>query len=324
MGLGPPDTRGSSIDPWTLRPTARLGAIQGEEEDCVMPMTRRRRLLVLPALGLLTLVLLGAASATSPVTPMPGELILTEAQQAQALGGMPAEERERLQAVFDDPEAFLPVAYTRAFYRVVPDGQGGERVEQVGSYEDPKSQLRIPSTLTAASSGTGGAYDLYISVAVWRTSTTGVYEWGIESYFDWRGSNGADFCNQNVDRFGTSWAGDLYLSSDNWNGKYNTIDGVTNDLDLYRSDATPNEGVGWAFHEWKPWVQTSCVQADWGRAAAYIRETSWAGRTDNVVHRYFHTKGTTSYSLSFYNASITITPGDSNQWSAAAYADFSH
>lgn len=280
----------------------------------------------------LALVILGSTSASpataraTPLVPMPGERILTEAQQARALEGMPAAERERLEVIFDDSANYLPVAYTRAYFAVVTNADGTTALQQVGSFDDPGSNLRIPSgpttsTTSASTSGTGGNGDLYMSVAVWRTSTPGVYEWGIENYFQWNGISNMDPCNAVEESFGTSWAGDLYLYSDNWTGWW-YFD--PSSVYMYRSDATPNEGVGWSFAEWQPWA-TSCDHVRQGRAAAYIRETSWQGRTDNVVHKYVHTKGGTgSYTLGFSNASITVSPNDSNQWSAAAYASFSH
>ena len=63
---------------------------------------------------------------------------------------------------------------------------------------------------------------------------------------------------------------------------------------------------------------------DWGDGTAYIRETKWQSRTDNVVHKYFHTTTTgDTYSLTFYNAGVTISPTQ-NQWSVAAFATISH
>lgn len=274
------------------------------------------------------LVALVMAVVAMPMAPrpalaaMPGEQVLTAAQQAEALAGMTPQEGAHLSKIWSDP-ANLPVAYTRALFEVTSDSAGHTVVRPVGGYDVTSGALRLPNTLTAASSGTGGAYNLYISIAVWRTSASGVYEWGTENYFKWTGAP-PDACNSVEESFGTSWAGDLYLNSDNWTGWYylDTVDTVP----MYRSDFTANEGVGWSFNEYHLWPRPdACDYVYQGRAAAYIREPSWQNRTDNVGIKYAHTKGgTPSYSLSFLNASISVNPNDSNQWSATAYASFSH
>lgn len=95
-------------------------------------------------------------------------------------------------------------------------------------------------------------------------------------------------------------------------------------LDITRSDVTPNEGVSWTFHEWIDQSQCCTRNMVWGDGTAYVRQNSWKNRTDNVVHKYFHTFGLSgSFSLSFYNATATISPS-SDQWSASAFASFSH
>ena len=254
------------------------------------------------------LVALVMAVVAMPMSPrpalaaMPGEQVLTAAQQAEALAGMTPEERAHLSKIWSDP-ANLPVAYTRALFEVTTDPAGRTIVRPVGGYDVTTGALRLPNTLTAASSGTGGAYNLYISISVWRTSASGVYEWGTENYFQWTGAP-PDACNTVEESFGTSWAGDLYLNSDNWTGWYylDTVDSVP----MYRSDFTANEGVGWSFNEYHFWPRPdACDYVYQGRAAAYIREPNWQNRTDNVGIKYVHTKGgTLSYSLSFLNASI--------------------
>lgn len=253
---------------------------------------------------------------------MPGEQVLTAAQQAQALAGMTPEERAHLSEIWSDPSN-RPVAYARALFAVTTDSKGNPVVRPVGTYEATTSALRLPNIQAAASSGTGGAYNLYVSIAVWRTSASGVYEWGTENYFKWTGAP-PDACNSVEESFGTSWAGDLYLNSDNWTGWYylDTIDSVP----MYRSDFTANEGVGWSFREFHFWPRPdACDYVYQGRAAAYIREQTWQNRTDNVGIKYVHTRGgTASYSLSFLNAVITVNPNDANQWSATAFATFSH
>lgn len=291
---------------------------------------RRQRLLiaglVVGVLGAIPLITTYAAPPPS-LARQPGELVLSRAQMDEALRGMHPDERERREKRWADPSN-LPVAYARAYFELVPDPSGELVPVQVGGYapgtED--SNFRIPSLDTAATSGEGGLYDLYISVAVVRQTCSGCYQWAIDNWADWRGTNGMNNANLAEESFGTSWAGDLYLHADTYTGKYMPLaDGTVRNLDIYRSDATPNEGVGWSFHEWyRPCGQCAGTPANWADGTAYIRETSWKSRTDNVVHKYFHTTTTgDSFSLTFYNAGITITPTN-NQWSVAAYASFSH
>jgi len=260
------------------------------------------------------------------VARQPGEAVLSRAQMDKALQGMSPAERERRAERWADP-ANLPVAYGRAYFKFVRDRAGKLVPMQIGGYEPgtESSNLRLPSLDTAATSGSGSRYDLYISVAVVRQTCSGCYQWAIDNWADWRGTSGNGI-NLAEDSFGTSWAGDLYLHHDTYTGKYMPLgDGTVRNLDIYRSDATPNEGVGWSFHEWwRPCGQCTGTYANWADGTAYIRENSWKSRTDNVINKYFHTTNTgDTYSLTFYNAGISITPA-SNQWSVAAYASFSH
>jgi hypothetical protein len=285
----------------------------------------RRTTLVLGSAVILLIAATVPATAAGP-TRMADEMILTKAQQDEALRGMGPEERERRSARWADPTV-LPVAYSRAYFVLEDDGAGGKTPVEVGRTDgSAKPNFRVPNLDTAATSGSGGRYDLYISVAVVRMSCSGCYQWGIDNWVDWKGTNGMDYANNVEESFGTSWAGDLTLNSDTYAGEYNKCCGTPiKKLDIYRSDATPNEGVGWSFHEIGDPSQCCTKTVNWADGTAHIRETTWKSRSDNVVHKYFHTKGgTAGYSLSFFNAGISITPADSNQWSVAAYATFSH
>jgi len=284
----------------------------------------RTTALVLGSVAILLAAASVPATAAGP-TRMPDEMVLTEAQQDEALRGMGPEERERRAARWADPTV-LPVSYSRAYYRLEDDGTGRKVPVQVGRTDGSETpNFRVPNLDTAASSGSETRYDLYISVAIVRMTCSGCYQWGIDNWVDWKGGTGMDYANGAEESFGTSWAGNLYLHSDTRTGEYNKCCGTPiKKLDIYRSDATANEGVGWSFHEWGDVSQCCTKSVNWADGTAYIRETSWKSRTDNVVHKYFHTKGNSSYSLSFFNAGITISPGDSNQWSIAAYATFSH
>lgn len=282
--------------------------------------------LVLGSAAIFVIAATVPATAAGP-TRMPDEMILTKAQQGEALRSMGPEERERRSARWADPTV-LPVAYSRAYFVLEDDGSGHTTPVEVGRTDgSEKPNFRVPNLDTAATTGSGGRYDLYISVAVVRMSCSGCYQWGIDNWVDWTGRTGMDFANGVEESFGTSWAGDLTLNSDTYAGEYNKCCSSTlaKQLDIYRSDATPNEGVGWSFHEWADYSQCCTKSVNWADGTAHIRETSWKSRSDNVVHKYFHTKGgTAGYSLSFFNAGISITPADSNQWSVAAYATFSH
>lgn len=257
------------------------------------------------------------------IAAQPGERILTEAQQTLALRDMPAAEREHTEALWADDAHVLPVAYVRGYFKAELDATGKVEFRQVGGYDvtPDESSLRLPN-ISTASSDTGGAYDMYMSISIWRTSTKGTYEWGVETYSDWRaGQSGAGaLCNQAEDTLSASWAGDLRIHSKSGSGRYNS--GIV-PFSIYLSDVTNNEGLGYSFREWAD-LGSSCWLMDYARFATYIREDTWKSRTDNVSGQYLHSKGGSSYSLSYRNASFTISPNDSNKWTAAVVTSFSH
>jgi hypothetical protein len=289
--------------------------------------TTLRRLTV----GMVGALALGLLTAARPagIDRQPGELVLTELEQAEVLRGADDRERTRLAMIFEEDDDYLPVAYTRAYFRVTTAPDGSVLVSEVGpSSPRPGSHLRLPNLRSAAASGSTSRYDLYASVGIARLSGPG-YRWVIASYFRWNGSNGIDFCNRNEDSIATAWAGGLALHGDSATGFYQPYGSTISPLDIYRSDITANVGVGWSFHELKQRSSQVCSNVNWGEGDAYIGEPSWQSRTSNVTFKYVHTKGSTSYSLGFTvpsgaGPSISVSPADGNQWSTAAFAAFNH
>jgi hypothetical protein len=275
------------------------------------------------ALGLL------AAARPAGMERQPGELALTEQEQAEVLSGADGSERGRLETVFRDEAAYLPVAYTRAYFRVTTAGDGSTTVTEVGRASPrPGSHLRLPDLRLAASSGSTSRYDLYASVGIARLSGPG-YRWVIATYFRWNGSSGIDVCNSNEDTVAAAWAGGLALQSDSATGFYQPYGRTVSPLDIYRSDVNPNVGVAWSFHELKQRSSQVCTNANWGEGDAYIGQPSWLSRTSNVAMKYVHTKGSTKYSIGFsvptgMGPSISVSPADNNEWSTAAFATFNH
>ena len=276
-----------------------------------------RLLSVIVALSLVAGISL---SQPEPIRAKEGERTLSPAQQARALAGMTPEERKHLGELWSNRRDILPVAYTRT---LIKDGR------VVGGYEETAatSALVIPNTLTADGTGTGGAYDLYMSVAVYRLGGSG-YRWGIETYFQWNNTGSMDPDNRDEDSLGTYWGDNsLYAVGDTWSGRTNT--GTS--LYMYRSDISQTgNGLGHSFREMihgnfvSCGAGTSCIYARWGRTNITVSQNSWKGRTDQVGAKYVHSKGTgISYSLSIGGFGISVSP-TANQWSAVAYTNISH
>jgi hypothetical protein len=290
--------------------------------------TTTRRYITVGIAGATALLVLAAARPAA-IELQPGEIVLTEAEQAQVLHGADKEERGRLAAMFRDDDRYLPVAYTRAHFRVTVTPDGRATVSEVGAAKPTEgSNLRLPALATSASSGATGRYDLYASVGIARLGGPG-FRWVIASFFKWNGSNGIDPCNLNEDSIAAAWAGGLALYSDASYGYYQRFGGTTSPLDIYRSDVAPNLGVGWSFHELKQRGSQICTNVNWGEGDAYISQPSWQSRTSNVTMKYVHTKASASYSLGFglpggVSPSISVSPADGNQWTAAAFATFNH
>ena len=265
---------------------------------------------------------LTAAAAPPPgVAPMRGELVLSESQQAAAIRSAHANERPRLEALFDG-EGQLPVAYSSAYFAAETGRDGTVRMKRVGTVRDAGTQLRIPDLSTADMSDSTIRYDLYVSLGIARLSGPG-YRWVIATYYDWRGTNGLGAWNGIRDGLATSWAGNLTLYDDACTGRY-----IWDNLPIgcYLNEVANNEGVAWDFHEFRACGGRCTTSANWGTADAYITETSWKGRSDNVSMKYLHTYAdyVLSWSFGLQDSFISITPNTSAQWSVAAYATFTH
>jgi hypothetical protein len=259
---------------------------------------------------------------------MPGELVLTKAQQAQALASMSPKERELRAALFADPNS-IPVAYSQVHVRVDKDASGKMTPTVVDGGVDYGPNLHLSSLETASTTGSASRYDLTLSLAIVRMSCSGCYQWGINSYANWVGTNptGMNYKNASEDSIAAAWAGGLYIWSDDHTGYYmpHRSGAAERAANIYRSDASPNTGIGWSFQEWDQYMAVPDA-LDWANGAVYVRETSWKNTTDNAVSKYYHTYPLfgTSYSLGYPGgASVTISPTN-DQWSIAAYASFSH
>jgi hypothetical protein len=284
------------------------------------------------AVGVVAVVAFGVLAGAKPggMERMPGEMVLSEREQAEILRTADPEERSRLDVIYARETEYLPVAYTRAHYRVDVAPDGSSTVTEVGRVEPRSgSHLRLPDLRTTAANGSTARYDLTASVGIGRLSGPG-YRWVIANYFRWNGSTGIDACNVNEDSIATAWAGGLTLASDGYHGYYQPYGSTVTPLDIYRSDVAANLGVGWSFHELKQRNSQTCTNVNWGEGDAYITESMWQGKTSNVSTKYVHTKGSTSYSLGFgvggfgIGPSISVNPADGNQWQAAAFATFNH
>jgi hypothetical protein len=282
--------------------------------------------------GVIAVIGLGVLSGAKPggIERMPGEIVLSEREQAEILRTADSEERARLAVLYAQDDQYLPVAYTRAFFRVDLAPDGSPQVREVGrSKPQPGSHLRLPDLRTAAASGSTGRYDLVATVGIGRLGGPG-YRWVIANYFHWTGSSGIDACNVNEDSIASAWAGGLTLVSDAYRGFYQPFGSVISPLDIYRSDLANNLGVAWSFHELKQRGSQLCTNVNWGEGDAYISEPSWQSRSSNVSMKYVHTKGSTDYSIGFglggfgVGPSISVKPSDGNQWQAAAFASFNH
>lgn len=291
-------------------------------------MRRFRGLAALAAVVVVATVLAGVAPRTA-VAAMPGERTLSETQIQSALAALWPEEREYLAAKWADRTKILPVGFTLTYYDVRLDDQG--RQELVPIYQSREtsedSALVLPDTRLAGT-GTGGRYELAIAIWIGRTNYSG-YEWQVEASFDWANDPfppHMNVGNRSEDMMGVSWAGNLAIDRDNRNVyMYQpSCDGATQGY-IYRSDVTPNEGIGWSFRESAACAAVTFEHVDRGRGGVYIRETSWKSTSSNIAMKYVHTyaAGDVSYSLSFTNASISYSP-TAETWSAAAYTTFSH
>lgn len=291
-------------------------------------MRRFRGLAALAAVVVVANALTGVVPRVA-IAAMPGERTLSESQIQKALAALWPEEREHLAAKWADRTKILPVAFTLTYYDVRLDKQGREKLVPIlqSSETSEDSALVLPDTRLAGT-GTGSRYELAIAIWIGRTNYSG-YEWQVEASFDWANDSfpaHMNVGNRSEDMFGVSWAGNLTINRDNSNVyMYSpSCNGNTQGY-IYRSDVTPNEGIGWSFRESAACGAVLFEHVDRGRGGVFIRETSWKSTSSNIAMKYVHTyaAGETSYSLSFLNASISYAP-TAETWSAAAYTTFSH
>ncbi len=269
----------------------------------------------------LALAASGAATAAASVPQglprMPGELVLGARQRQAIVESMAPEERAVVGRRWARADV-LPVAYKRVHFRLDRDISGNVRPVEVAV-----SDANAPSgghRASLATSAIGVRHDLTITIAVTRMACSGCYQWVIDNYAEWRGESGMDAWNRDEDMIGSAWAGGLTLHHDYMTGTYAHGEAI----DIYRSDASPNSGVGWSFHEWSNHaIPQWRAPASFAYGGSYIRQTRWAGRTDNAVMKYFHT-GTNGVSYSMGFAGLSISSSPSVKWSVAAFASFSH
>lgn len=259
-------------------------------------------------------------------------------------------ERSALAPAFANP-AIVPVAYSRSSYRFCKDASGTVMMTLVGREEAsvatgsewqsvpvssgcngpaaaPQGQL---SAIAPMSSGAGTYHDLTITISVNRDTRYAGYVWLLGGYFSWSNNfpYGADWQNQNPDKFATSWAGGLSLMSDGFSGKYYpSAGGTVSALDISRQSVSANAGVGYTFHEWSTFgcvPQGGRCMANWGQTWQDIQESTYHGQIANVVVEYFHTTGgDVGYTFGFGPASITLTPSTGQPWQVAAYTSFTY
>ena len=277
----------------------------------------------------MTMIMSQAVLAAPPVVPMTGEGFLTPAERIAAVRGMTPQERGSVGRLFAEDAPGLVVGYARREFVVLETPDGGRTVEPVGVLvESPTGALSVPShQLAATTSMTKPGTNLFISLTVVKTRSTSPYEWQVYEWAQW-GTNGSyspagmDCCNNDQDSFGIAWAGNLALYSDTKSGIYQSWCSGEPPLNIYRSDISPNTGVGHSFNEW--WDPGNCPMY-WAQADNRIRESTWKGQIANVAMKYFHTWGNYNYSLGFSatGPSVSITPTTST-WSANLYLSFSH
>jgi hypothetical protein len=274
--------------------------------------------------GALAIVLTAASGAatTAAAVPhglprMPGEAVLSESQRQAIVQSMRPEERAVVGSRWTRGDV-LPVAYERAHFRLDEGDHGNVRPVRVAVSHWSAASGGVQASL--ATSATSGRHDLTITIAVTRVPCSGCYLWVIDNYAEWRGESGMDAWNRDEDMIGSAWAGGLTLHQDYITGAYAHGESI----DIYRSDVVANSGVGWSFHEWSNHaIPQWRAPARFAYGGSYVRQTRWAGRTDNAVMKYFHT-GTNGISYSMGFAGLSISSSPSVKWSAAAFASFSH
>jgi hypothetical protein len=270
-----------------------------------------------------TLVLAPRALASALPVPLPAEAVLTDVERHHVLATMRPAERRLVGPLFADDAAGLVLSYTRRLYRIVTSPTGAPRLQElVPVTSAPGSGLRIP---TEAVAGSATKEDLYVSFTVVKIRSSAPYEWQVAPYAQWNGPDGMNPTNSSADAFAVAWAGSsmhpTYVHRQSGAGQRTSNWPCNSEpLDIWPSDATPNVGTGWSFHEFGMW---GCPMR-WGWADIRLRTDKMVGRTDNLVMKYFHTFGGLTYDLTFSQTpAVTISPTN-EQWSLALFATYRH
>jgi hypothetical protein len=260
--------------------------------------------LICTTAGLLGSTLLASGPAGAAEAPKG----LSMRERATALAAMTEIERAGRLPTFSDPHRVI-VSYSRVFIPVDSLGRpvGALQVEEFRPGMAHDGRFSPQATYSG----------LTVTVSVNYDYEAPPYRWDVQAYFDWSGWIPS---TDGEDSFAIAWANGLALQSDYMWGAY--TNGTTfypNHVpSSYRSDMTPNVGVGWSFNEYY-----YGSYADYGWLTATISENTFQNRLTNVVAKYFHTYTSQDYSLGFSASgpSISISP-TSNQWSLAEYTSF--
>ena len=277
----------------------------------------RQLVAVAAALALAASLSASGVSLAGPGRPaaLPGQATMSDAAVAATLSKMGPNERAAIGARMEDT-TIRPIGYTSAYFVFAEDGNGNTILKEV----DPTLEGLTASTdATLLAAETDRKYDLYMSQYVGRTSTTGTYEYLVETYADWKaGNDHMNAPNCGKDLLAVTWGGgDLSQGSrGTQSGKYgNWVTGEHNvhNLNIERWDSVPNVGVEYRFNEWRQ-AAIGCSGAwkmEWGRASLYLRKSTYNGKLTTIVSKYFHTYATQNYNLVFgAPPSVTISPAE--------------
>jgi hypothetical protein len=240
---------------------------------------------------------------------MVGETYLTDTQVAKILNSVPKDERDAIAPELSNPDV-LPVAYKRTLFALETASDGTEQLVPVETVDADTVALGGMTAVVDPVTWNG----LYATLTVVRDTTyTAGYRWSTQIYFKFTTGDGMHGGNCSEDSVALSWA-NSELASGNYyqSGTWVYPTGTKKPLDIYKSDGTPNQGVGWSFHEWAP--DGGCnyfIRLNTGLAKASLTEPTFLGKDTNIVAKYFHTypSSTTSYSLGFPGGgTINISP----------------
>jgi hypothetical protein len=254
-------------------------------------------------------------STTSPAAALgraPDQLAAAELHAITATMG-PAERIVQGRVIADASKRV--VSYTRSYLYF---DRSGNPVGAPVSMD--ASEILATYERGSASPGSVLAPDVYynyltLTVSVAYDTDPPHYYWDITGSWDW--SAPPDPYNTSEDSIGVAWANGLSLFDDYGYGYFNN----GSLMGWYPSDGAANVGTGWSAREWKQCC-SSTYFANWGYLLATIYWPSKRYQPTDVVLKYFHTKTSLSYSLSFSaSPSISITP-TTDVWSLVARTTF--